>query len=199
VPGRADEGASRRRALLGALARSTATSLALLVLYFTAPLDAGPLAVSFWLVAGLALVGVLVTWQVRSIARAPYPRLRAVEAACSTLPLFLLLFAATHFELDQLKPGSYSQTMTRIDALYFVMTVFTTVGFGDITPVTEVARVVVMLQMLGDVIFIGLIARVLLGAVQTGLRRQRVEQAGPEGRPDDLGSGGAQEDVTPLE
>jgi len=171
----------------------------MVVLYFTAPLDAGLLAVTFWLLAGLVLVGVLVTWQVRTIARATYPRLRAVEAAFTTLPAFLLIFAAAHYELEQLKPGSYSQPMTRIDALYFVMTVFTTVGFGDITPVTQVARVVVMLQMLGDVIFIGLIARVLLGAVQTGLRRQRVEQAGPEGRPDDLGSGGAQEDVTPLE
>ena len=199
MPGRADAGASRRHALIGTLGRSTAASAAMVVLYFTAPLDAGLLAVTFWLLAGLVLVGVLVTWQVRTIARATYPRLRAVEAACTTLPAFLLIFAAAHYELEQLKPGSYSQPMTRIDALYFVMTVFTTVGFGDITPVTQVARVVVMLQMLGDVIFIGLIARVLLGAVQTGLRRQRVEQAGPEGRPDDLGSGGAQEDVTPLE
>ena len=29
--------------------------------------------------------------------------------------------------------------MTRTDALYFVVTVFATVGFGDITPVSETA------------------------------------------------------------
>ena len=42
------------------------------------------------------------------------------------------------------------QPLTRADALYFAVTVFSTVGFGDITPESEAARVVLIVQMLGD-------------------------------------------------
>jgi hypothetical protein len=43
---------------------------------------------------------------------------------------------------------------------------FATVGFGDIVPKTDTARLVVMLQIILDLIFIGLVARILVEAVQ---------------------------------
>ncbi len=51
------------------------------------------------------------------------------------------------------------------------MTVFTTVGFGDITAKSETARVVLIVQMLADLAVLGAGARVLLGAVQRGRQR----------------------------
>ena len=116
-----------------------------------------------------------------------------MEAVATTLPLFLLVFAAAHYLLELNQPGSYSEPLTRTDALYFVITIFATVGFGDITPVTETARIVTTVQMLGDLIMVGIIARVLLGAVQVGLRRKRSSE--PPGRPldghDDTAAGDA--------
>lgn len=163
--------------------RSVGISLAMLLCYFSLPLKVGELGTTLWLAVGLVAIAVLIAWQVRTIIRSPYPRLRAVEATFTTLPLFLLLFAATHFLLEQNIPGSYSLHFTRIDSLYFTLTVFSTVGFGDITPVSEVARVVVATQMVGDIIFVGLIARVLLGAVELGMSRQRAADSpgGPAG------------------
>jgi hypothetical protein len=58
--------------------------------------------------------------------------------------------------------------MTRLDALYLSVTTFTTVGFGDIAPVAELSRVITMLQMLVNLIFLGVVARVLFGAAQGG-------------------------------
>ena len=52
------------------------------------------------------------------------------------------------------------------------MTVFSTVGFGDITPKSEAARVVLIVQMLGDIALLGIGVRVLLGAVRRGQQRQ---------------------------
>ena len=49
--------------------------------------------------------------------------------------------------------------------------VFASVGFGDIAPLTQGARVMVMIQMVGDLILVGVVARVMVGAVQAGLRR----------------------------
>jgi hypothetical protein len=98
--------------------------------------------------------------------------MRAVQALTSSGPLFLILFATTHYLIEHNATHSYSQTMTRLDALYFTLTVFTTVGFGDIAPVSELARTVTMLQMIGDVLLIFVIARVLFGAVKVGIARR---------------------------
>ena len=62
--------------------------------------------------------------------------------------------------------------MTRTDALYFTVTIFATVGFGDITAVTQTARVVTMVQMLLDLIVLGLLIRLVLSAVQTSQQRR---------------------------
>jgi voltage-gated potassium channel len=55
--------------------------------------------------------------------------------------------------------------------------VFSTVGFGDITPLTQPARVVTMVQMLGDLVVVGLVLQVMIGAVKAG-RQRRESTAG---------------------
>jgi hypothetical protein len=62
--------------------------------------------------------------------------------------------------------------MSRTDALYFTVTTFATVGFGDITARSQGARIIVILQMLADLLVLGFGVKVLLGAVQTGRQRQ---------------------------
>jgi hypothetical protein len=156
-----------------AVLRPTLAATSLVILYFVLPLGerfAGVTAVL--LVAGLLGVAGLVMWQARAIARADHPRLRAIEALATSVPLFVLLFAAAYYLMGTSRPGSFSEPLTRTDALYFTITVFATVGFGDIVPRSEPARVLTMVQMVGDLLVLGLAARYLLGAVQVGLRRQ---------------------------
>jgi hypothetical protein len=180
-PARLDSGVPRRL-LAAALFRSLAVATAVFLLYFLAPLNGSRVHVTAWVVGLLGAIVVLLVWQVRSILSSPHPRLRGVEAVGTTLPLFLAVCAGTHLLIELGSPGSYSQSMTRMDALYFAVTVFATVGFGDITPVSETARIVTTLQMVGDLVFVGVIARVLVGAVQEGLRRQgRVPAGGDPG------------------
>jgi putative Mn2+ efflux pump MntP len=129
------------------------------------------------LVVGLVVFIGLVAFQVRSIVRSPFPGLRAIEALATSVPLFLLLFAATYDVMAALSASSFSQPLTRTDALYFTVTVFATVGFGDIAAKTEAARLVVTGQMIADLIIIGLGVRVIVGAVRRG-RQRRPEEAG---------------------
>jgi hypothetical protein len=124
------------------------------------------------LVIGLAALAGLVAFQVRSIIRSPFPLLRGVEALATSIPLFLLLFAATYVVLATISASSFSQPLSRTDAIYFTVTVFATVGFGDITAKTEAARLVVTGQMLADLVALGLGVRILVSAVQRG-RQQR--------------------------
>ena len=88
------------------------------------------------LVIGLVVLIGLVAFQVRSIIASPFPGLRAIEALATSVPLFVLLFAAAYVVMATISASSFSQPMTRTNALYFTVTVFTTVGFGDITAKT---------------------------------------------------------------
>ena len=165
--------ATRRRLILRALLRPALSTTVLLLLYYSLPLGnrlTGPTAIA--LLVGLVLVAALLSWQVMNIRTAQYPRLRAIEALSVSVPLFLLVFAAAYFAVARNSPASFSEVLTRTDSLYFTVTVFATVGFGDITPVAQGARVMVMVQMLGDLVLVGIVAHVIVGAVQTGLRRR---------------------------
>jgi voltage-gated potassium channel len=171
--------APRRRVALAVL-RASLTATVLVVLYFTVPvggaMDAPTAAL---LLVGLLVFAVVISWQIRAILGSRYPGLRAVEALASAIPLFLLLFALVYFKMADLQAQAFSEPLSRTDALYFTITVFSTVGFGDITPVDTPARVTTMVQMLGDLVVVGLVLRVMLGAVKEGRERRAADSGGP--------------------
>ncbi|GAA1209653.1 potassium channel family protein [Pseudonocardia alaniniphila] len=154
----------------------------LVAVYYLAPLRM-TLDLRTWLRFALVLLllGVLAVRQVQAVLRSETPRVRAIEAAATGLPIFILLFATIYLVIANNRPDSFSETLDRTDALYFTLTVFTTVGFGDIVPRTEVARIVTMLQMVMGLILVGLVARMLLSAVQVAVRRR--ERGGPDATP----------------
>jgi voltage-gated potassium channel len=166
--------AERRRLIAWGLLRALAATTVLITLYFLGPLDhveGVPVAISL-AVALLALLAVTI-WQVRAIIRAPHPGVRAIEALAITVPLFLLLFAASYFLLAQADPANFTtHALTRTDALYFTITIFATVGFGDISPTSQTARLLVSAQMILDLLVLGLGIRVFVGAVQRGRQHQ---------------------------
>ena len=165
--------AKRRRLIIAAVLRGLAVTAALVVLYYLLPLDR-PVDTD---TAARVLIGLLVftgitVWQVKAIAGSRYPGLRAAEALGFIIPFYLLLFASTYFVMERGSAANFTQPLTRTDALYFSVTVFTTVGFGDITAKSETARVVLIVQMLADLALLGAGARVLLGAVHRGRQRR---------------------------
>ena len=180
--------AKRRRLIIAAVLRGLVVTTVLVVLYYLLPLDR-PLdtgtAVRL-LIGLLVFVGVTV-WQVRAVTGSRYPGLRAAEALGLIIPLYLLLFASTYFLMERASAANFTQPLTRTDALYFSVTVFTTVGFGDIAAKSETARVVLIVQMLADLALLGAGARVLLGAVQprpaTKIRHKRRRRPGRQVTP----------------
>lgn len=72
----------------------------------------------------------------------------------------------------------------RTDALYFTVTVFSTVGFGDIAPRSEFARIITMIQMITGLLVVGLVTKILLGAMQTAVQRRAGESRATEVAPD---------------
>jgi len=156
--------------------RIAITTTLLLVVYYVAPFDRDAEAPEIWTLVllgiGLVLLVAMIVWQTRLIVNADYPGLRAVEALAVTTPFYLIIFSATYFLIGQSNPGSFTESLDRTSSLYFTITIFATVGFGDIAAKTQLARIVVMIQMILDLLILGLGLRLFLGAVKIGQRRR---------------------------
>jgi voltage-gated potassium channel len=119
-------------------------------------------------------------WQIRKVLTSRHPGLRAIEALAVTLPLFLLLFATTYFLMSVHGSGTFTQEhLSRTDALYFAVTIFATVGFGDITAASQSARLVVTFQMLLDLVILGVGINAFVSAARLGRKRQSATEASP--------------------
>lgn len=88
--------------------------------------------------------------------------------------LSVLVFSAAYFVLAHY-PGQFGGLHTRVDALYFTLVTLATVGYGDITPLGQAARVVTMLQILYNFVF--------LTTAATALTRRIRSRVGTRGRP----------------
>ena len=111
--------------------------------------------------------------QLRRVRQADYPVLRAVEAIAVVATLFVVTMASVHFGIAETNADAYSEALNRMDSLYFTVTTLATVGFGDITPVSQTARVVTTLQMVMGVVLLGAGVRVLVAVAQAVTRERR--------------------------
>lgn len=190
--------AEQRKVIAREIVKLIAIAAGLFAVYFALPLDhLTGVPLSLTLGVALLLLGVVTSWQVLAVIDAQNPSARAIEALVGIIPLFLILFASAYYVLEQVDTGSFSSSLTRGDSLYFTVTVFSTVGFGDIVAKTEVARLIVTFQMILNIVILGLGVRVLTRAVQIGNERRKSGQL-PEkevaasdhpGEPDDDGNG----------
>lgn len=175
--------AQRNRLITKMLTRSILVAILILVAYYTLPLDR-PADIGLLILIGglLALAGIL-TWQIRKIVGSPFPRLRAFETLVVGIPLLLVVFASVYYLIDKAQVDSFTEAMTKTDAMYFTVTVFSTVGFGDITAKSELARTLVTVQMLFNLAVFGLVAKLIFGAVEMGLQRLSAAPDKPAAEP----------------
>src|SRR6478609_7907512 len=69
------------------------------------------------LAIGLLALTAVLAYQVRAIIRHPHSAVRAIEALAITVPVFLLLFAATYFMMEQSNPDNFNiDSLTRTDS-----------------------------------------------------------------------------------
>ncbi len=156
--------------------RALVTAGLLLVAFYAIPIEHRPHeSVLLRLVAALALFVAVLVNEIRLISSHDRPMLRAAVAMATVIPLFLVLFAWIYVTMSHNDPTAFAgspQPLTRSSALYFTVTVFSTVGFGDIAPRTDVARLVVTVQMLADLAVIAVVIRLIIGAASRSVARR---------------------------
>jgi voltage-gated potassium channel len=154
--------------------RALITAAILVGAYFVLPVEHRPhQSVVLRLSLALIVFVVVLANEIRLISVHDRPMLRATVAMATIIPLFLVLFAWIYLTMARAYPAAFGVRLDRISALYFTVSVFSTVGFGDITPKTDAARLVVTIQMLADLAVVAIVIRLILGAAARGVDRLR--------------------------
>ncbi|MER7672964.1 ion channel [Kitasatospora sp. NPDC096128] len=144
--------------------------------YFTLPLewfgDRRP--VLSWTVFAAALGGLswLIVAKIVGVMRGTAKR--PVVWLAFLIFLTMIIFSATYYALGSHK-AEFAGLETRLDALYFTVVTMATVGYGDITPAGQTARLVVVLQIAYNFVFLaaaaGTASRTIRGNVERRIRR----------------------------
>lgn len=135
----------------------------------------------------LAILGmVLYAWffrrQVRGVYKSQYPTLRAIESLILVAAMFLAIFTMVYVMVSINDPNAFTEPLDSFNGYYFSLTVLATVGFGDITPNTTVARSFTMVQMALDIAFIAVIIKVMSAAARKAIQQRAQREVEAEDR-----------------
>ena len=132
--------------------RLTAAVTMLGIVYFTVPLsrevgrgEIAQIAVGF---LALALLGFMVVWEVRQQL---VDQSRTIDRLALAMAVAVMGFALGFYVMAQRDPTQIAGLHTRLDSLYFTMTTLLTIGYGDIHAAGQLARGVVLVQMVFNV------------------------------------------------
>lgn len=126
------------------------------VAYFLLPLDhlgpQRPVLSQLLFALILTVVAVLLLRQIRHVL-VDRPDSRPGMVLSLLIVLSVHVFSATYYALAK-QPGEFTGLHTRVDALYFTVVTLATVGYGDITPRGQSARIITVLQIAYSFVFL---------------------------------------------
>lgn len=100
---------------------------------------------------------------------------------------FAASFGALHQGVHLMRPEEYQNMRTSLDALYFSVVTMTTVGYGDVVPVGNLARVLSIVEILCGVL---MLVVAVSGSMTVWIqRRQPKPDAGTNSEPKDDSAG----------
>jgi Ion channel len=125
---------------------------------------------SVFLVCALVLLGFVIGHLLHFILHAPVV---TVDVLCASIAAYLMLglmWTVAYWLVDQLTPGGAfsfntnrgAQSMNGFTGFYFSFITLSTVGFGDITPVSQAARWLAAMEAMTGLLYVAvLIARLV--------------------------------------
>lgn len=84
----------------------------------------------------------------------------------------VIVFALAYVSIGTSNPAAFTESMDRVDALYFTATVLATVGFGDITAVSHGARLLVTFQMVFNILVVSTALGLIINAPRQSAERR---------------------------
>jgi hypothetical protein len=113
----------------------------------------------------LLLVGAAAV-MVRQLRLSAFDGERHVDGLVLAVVIMTVTFALTFCLLEHRDPGQVAGLDTKVDALYFTASTILTIGYGDVHAEGQAARVLVLVQMVFDIVFIASAATMLTSRVR---------------------------------
>jgi voltage-gated potassium channel len=145
-------------------------------LYYVLPVEPGVTGTQLLLrLAGTVATGLLITWLiVRQVShQLADPDHAPLVGLLTSLVGGIAFFALVDFIVAISGPEQFVELETKTDALYFALTTLTTVGYGDVHAAGQVARAVVAVQLLFNVVVIATGASILARQIGARARGRR--------------------------
>src|SRR6266571_2512473 len=123
-----------------------------------------------FLVAGLILIAFVIANLLRFVLRAPSVNTEVLCASISAYLMLGLMWTMAYWLVDQLTPGGAfsfntnagTHSMSGFTGFYFSFVTLSTVGYGDITPVSRIARWLAAMEAMTGLLYVAvLIARLV--------------------------------------
>lgn len=111
--------------------------------------------------AALVLLGLLFRSTMRRSRRVQEHRYYRIQWLLSILYALVLAFALAYAVLAAHVPDQFVGVENRTDALYFSVTLVSTVGFGDIHPAGTAAQLLATAHMVFNLVYLGTAVRML--------------------------------------
>ena len=130
---------------------------------------------AIFLVAGIGLVAFVVVNLLRFVLRAPSVD---VEVLCATISAYLMLgliWTMAYWLVASVTPTAFAfntatgtkESMEGFNAFYFSFVTLSTVGYGDITPVSKVARMLAATEAMTGLLYVAVLIARLVGLYST--------------------------------
>ena len=97
------------------------------------------------------------------LARSRKVDANTIYAAATVFLLLGIAWSHVHHLIEMALPGSYSSGMNATDYLYFSFTALTTTGFGDILPLSSLARLATLLEEVMGTLYVAILIGRIVG------------------------------------
>lgn len=138
--------------------------------------------IHYFLVFGVAFIGFVVAILLRFILRTRRVDAEVLSAGIVVYLMLGLLWSLAYMLLAQLAPGSFSfalaeSRMDGFNAFYFSFGTLTTVGFGDITPISKVARTLAVMEAVTGTFYLAILISRLVAMYSPAMQSDFPEQS----------------------
>ena len=124
-----------------------------------------------FLTAGLILIAFVVANLLRFVLRAPSVNAEVLCASISAYLMLGLMWTLAYWLVDQLTPGGAfsfntnagTRSMNGFTGFYFSFITLSTVGYGDITPVSRIARWLAAMEAMTGLLYVAVLIARLVG------------------------------------